>query len=594
MTPDDLQRELDRIWRNVTAPAEGPYPSMPSAPPLESSSFVQEATREAIDLIRSRHAVELRRVNEMLEAKERSAREMSERLAAAERQLMELKRAQGKEDERVRREVLGVAAQAERAQKAFEAEQIRLREEEKLLRSIAEETRKQLAGERARWEELQRQWAEREQQYLIDLKGLQTLVERLQRESGQKGGESLRLNASLGEAKTAIEKTLGELLTERKAREASDKERDAALKRVKEVEEHFQELQNLWQEERKQWAELWERERSRWEGQKQEFSSWEEKVRKDREEWHAGMKTIEEREARYAGQIAETLRKSSEAGEKVAALLRSFGIHPSGVEGPGLGAVLRRRRRVVQGAAAAVLLGAGGWLWSRRPATLKLEPISASAVPVSNPSAAAYDGSALWACGWDGACASLDPADPTAVLARAPAPRAGPYHPVSLAVSGGWLYALDAAQARILKLSLGRPLEVLGMWPSPGPAPVALAHDGTDLWSYDAVTRTLYRHPSESGEPETFPLELEAAPSAMAWRKGELWVNDAKGPRLLVFARKDKTFSLKRVARLEGPILSLSLVARPADGGRERVELWALTGPQTGSPDPSLRKYLVK
>ena len=167
---------------------------------------------------------------------------------------------------------------------------------------------------------------------------------------------------------------------------------------------------------------------------------------------------------------------------------------------------------------------------------------------------------------------------------------------VALAMSGDALYSLDAAQGRVVRHAIGRPSDVKALWPSPGPAPAVLAHDGKNLWSYDAVTRTFYRHLTEGADAvaENFRAELEVVPTAMAWRDGELWVYDSKGKQMVVFGLRGHALEPRKAAAFPAPALSLTMVFAPSDKGRSALELWALSPAGADSPAPTLRRFRAR
>jgi streptogramin lyase len=189
-----------------------------------------------------------------------------------------------------------------------------------------------------------------------------------------------------------------------------------------------------------------------------------------------------------------------------------------------------------------------------------------SPAPTANPSALAYDGASLWIADWSGRLVSVDPADPRRVRLQAAPQPGGPYRPTAIAAGAGSVWTLDAAQGRLLRHMAAAPDRIVSARPSPGPAPTALAFDGETVWSYDAVTRALVRHGGDDAPAQTFALPDEAAPNAMAWVDGRLWINDAKGRRLLVYALRDG--KLDRVAAEPEPetgVIGLAAGGTPAD-----------------------------
>ncbi|PIP83803.1 MAG: hypothetical protein CO113_11410 [Elusimicrobia bacterium CG_4_9_14_3_um_filter_62_55] len=608
-SPEELQRELDRLWQRVT---HGPPEGMPSAPPTASSDFIfadspsitQEASMEAISLVKRQHRSEVLRLKQLVELKDQSVRELKSRLAETETDLQRMRAASQRQEEAVYQEVLNVSAELDSARKGLDEQARRHEEEQKVLRSIAENMRRQLASEATRWREAEHSWNEREQQYLLELRELQTRAERLQQQSAKGEVQAARSHGELSEAKNAIEKTLAELLLERQERETAAKERDKALARVKEVEEHVLELQNLWQEERAQWQELWDRERSTWESQRQQFRAWEERVQKQREDFHQNLEKMEERDTTHAGNMAEVLRKSSDSVEKINTLLRSAAETAKNAATTAAVAALGPRpifpglrfrswRAVVAAAAVAVLLAASVPVY-RYMTRFEAVLASSHAIESTNPTGIAYDGNVVWISQWDGRLTSVDPKDPAVPLRTLRVNAKAPYHPAGMVLWGEKLYSLDTGQSRIFRHSLAAPETVEESWPTPGPAPTALASDGQNLWTYDAATRQMYRHlgegPQSQSEPYSIPSDL--APSAIAWHRGELWLVDAKQSRLLIFTRNGRVLELQRSTQLAEPLSAILLTQTLGDEGGSQLELWGLSVPSVGLP--TFKKFRIR
>ncbi|MDE2291870.1 MAG: hypothetical protein KGL53_07290, partial [Elusimicrobia bacterium] len=220
---------------------------------------------------------------------------------------------------------------------------------------------------------------------------------------------------------------------------------------------------------------------------------------------------------------------------------------------------------------------------------------SAHTLPVQRPTAIAFDGASLWVAEWNGTLTAFDPNDPAQPLKQVPIEISKPFHPAAVGIWGDKMYTLDAAQGRILRQSLDRPEKVEDAWPTPGPAPVALAHDGRNLWSYDAATRLLYKHLGEGSESqvEAFKVGMDAVLTTMRWYKGELWAWDAKGKQIVVLKRSGNEFDPVQSAPLPVGVASLLLTVRadPKAEGTQHLEMWALTTGADGST--SLSKYLV-
>lgn len=600
MDSDDLQRELDAAWAKATTG----LPRIPAtaAPPASFSltdapAITREASMEAMALMRRQHRTELARFQQYATFKEQSVRELADRLRAAESELDLLRQKEARRDESVYRELADASAKLESAQGGLVEQERRFAEEERLLRAVAERTREQLASETARWREVERQFGEREQDYLLRLRELEARAQQAQEDAAKHEGAHRRAQSGLQEAKGAIEGALAELLKERREREEADRERDRALARVKEVEEHVRELQNLWEEERKQWQELWDRERSAWETQRREFAEWEGRVRKEREDWHQQLRGLEGRENKYRDQMAEILHKSTDAGEKLSSFLRQAAEKAKAVAAGE--AILPRKprdwKKGLAAAAALALLAAAYPVW-RHLHRLRFELRQSHVLLEDNPTGLAFDGNALWVSEWAGALSALDPGDPSQRLRREPVGKAEPYHPVSVAVWGDALFTLDSAQSRILRHAIGTPGRFDLAWPTPGPAPITLAHDGQNLWSYDAATRALYRHLGEGPEAQAEPykVELDLLPTAMTWHNKELWVYDARGKAVLVFAIEGRSLRLLQKAPFPAPLQGMLLTPRTGADNRPELELWGLSVPGTGAEPPTVKKFLVK
>ncbi|MDE2293138.1 MAG: hypothetical protein KGL53_13740, partial [Elusimicrobia bacterium] len=304
MTPEEIHRELDKLWSKVTSGTTPVAPPMRTLPDSETYSLTdtpaitREVTTETIALLKKQHRTEVTRLTQLLEVKERSLAETLDRLRAASTEVLRLRRRDDRSDELATQQAMAYAAELDAAQKGQEEARARLEEEQARLRAIAEETRRRTAADEARWRALESDWDAREHDYLSRLHELEARLEKAHEQTAGAQGAEQRALSDLEEAKKAVESALAGLLEERREREEAEKERERALGRVKEVEERMNELQNLWTEERKQWQDLWERERSAWEAKKQEMAAWEERVREDKEAFHAKFGELEQREAR--------------------------------------------------------------------------------------------------------------------------------------------------------------------------------------------------------------------------------------------------------------------------------------------------------
>ncbi|MFI5347583.1 MAG: hypothetical protein ACHQ51_14505 [Elusimicrobiota bacterium] len=606
--PDDLSREIDRLWARAGSVSLEPTSasSIPSGPSVGATVGAEIAWETVALLKRQQHQSEST-WRQAMDAREEALRVLRARLETAENELSRLRARADGEDERGLVEALDAQQKIETAQKAAALAEARHVEERRTLEEALQSLRERLASETARGRASEQRWQSREQQYLLDLKELQSLAERREKDASA-GDKSVRaLEAGMGEAKNALEKTLGELLLERKESERARGEREAALKKVNELRAHVDELSKIWEEERAQWRELWDRERSTWESKRVELAQWEENLRREREAWHAELKAKETAHLALAEDLSGKIRETSLTAEKMSDLISTFDRKSAdeaareneaaarAVEGAQLYAERsrersrRRRRGTIAAVAALAVLAAAVPAW-RSASVWRFEAQATSPAPTPNPSALAFDGANLWIADWSGRLVAVDPADPRRIVRQAvPAP-GGPYRPTAVAVGGGALWTLDAAQPRLLRHSSSAPEKITAARPSPGPAPTALAFDGETVWSYDAVDRALTRHGGDDAPVESYALPDDAAPDAMAWADGRLWVYDAKGRRLLIYSvEKDKLVRVAVQPMADANVLGLAVAGTPA----ERLA-YVLLGPSGARAQAVIVRYRIK
>ncbi len=600
-TPDDLSREIDRLWARVGSASV--LPSSASGVPATAAAGAAigaEIAWETVALLKRQARQREDAWRQTMEARDEALRALRARLETAETELGRLRsRAEG-EDERALVDALDARQKIETAQKALALAESRHAEERAALEGALQSLRERVAAETARARTAEQRWQSREQQYLLDLKELQGLAARRADDAGAAEKDVRSRDASLAEAKNALQKTLAELRRERKERERAAGEREAALKKVDELRAHVDELSKIWEEERAQWRELWDRERSTWETQRGELAHWEENLRREREAWHAELQVKEKTHLELTEDLSGKIRETSQNAEKMSELISSFDRRSAddaarAAEGTILSAArarvrAERLRRWALGAALALAAAAAAVPIWRGAAAWRFVPEAVAPAPTANPSALAFDGSSLWIADWSGRLVSVDAADPRRIrLSAFPRP-GGPYRPTGIAVGGGALWTIDAAQARLLRHSAAAPERVTAARPSPGPAPTALAFDGETVWSYDAVNRALTRHGGDDAPAQTFALPDEAVPNAMTWADGRLWIHDAKARRLLVYELRDG--KLSRVAAMPAPetgVLGLAAAGTPAE---RRV--YVLVGPSGARAQAAIIRYRLK
>ncbi|MFI5349759.1 MAG: hypothetical protein ACHQ2Z_09460 [Elusimicrobiota bacterium] len=434
-SPDDLSREIDRLWARVgSASAEPSSPSHIATTSPAGATIGAEAAWETVALLKRQQRQREHSWQQTMEARDEALRALRARLETAETELGRLRLRSEGEDERTLVGTLDAQQRIETASKALALAEARHAEERQALAEAMQSLRERIAAETARAKTAEQRWQAREQQYLLDVKELQGLVARRDQDAGASDKEIRSRDASLAEAKNALQKTLAELLLERKERERAHVEREAALKKVDELRAHVDELSRIWEEERAQWRELWDRERSTWETQRGELAHWEESLRREREAWHAELQVKEKTHLELTEDLSGKIRETSLTAEKMSELISDFDRKSSddsarAAEGTILRAAqdrIRAERRTRWVFAAALLVAAAaaaGPAW--RAATVwRFVSEAVAPAPTGNPTGLAFDGSSLWISDWSGRLVSVDPADPRRVLLQA-APQPG-------------------------------------------------------------------------------------------------------------------------------------------------------------------------
>ncbi|MDD5303787.1 MAG: hypothetical protein PHS14_11850, partial [Elusimicrobia bacterium] len=420
-----------------------------------------------------------------------------------------------------------------------------------------------------------------------------------QQEAAQADQAVSALKGSLAEAKNALEKTLAELLLERHERVRVEEERARALKKTDEVEAHFTDLQKLWEEERAQWRELWDRERSTWEAQRQELAQWEETLRREREAWHSELQEKEKSHLTFTDNLTGKIRETTVAAEQVAQRMKMIESREerdravsaqASVEAGRTTTVRARRLRAAALAlagAALIALSIPAWRWG---AEWRYEAEATAPVAALNPTALASDGILLWVADWGGRLSALDPVDPRRAVREVAVPSGGLFRPMALAFGDGRMWTLDAARARLIRANASRPETVLAAIPSPGPAPTALAFDGSALWSYDAANRALYRHAADEATYQSYPIEDDVVPNALAWVDGRLWLHDTKSRRIMIYALENGRFTLKE----NHPSPDAATIGFAVLPGKDGRRMWALVGPSAERSQPALLRLRLR
>ncbi len=600
LTPDDLSREIDRLWARVGSTSVEPVsPSGVPATAPTSGVVGAEVAWETVALLKRQQRQSEASWRQTMEARDEAVRVLRARLEVAEAALASYETRAANEDERVLADALDARQKVETAAKALALAEARHAEERRSLEQTLQALRERLAAETARARASEQRWESREQQYVIDLKGLQDAAARREKDAAAAAQAQRAAEAGLAEAKNALEKTLAELLLERKERERAHGEREAALKNVEELRAHVDELSKIWEEERAQWKELWDRERASWESRRGELAKWEEDLRREREAWHAELKAKEQAHLALTDDLSGKIRATAQNAQKMSEMIQEFDRKSAPLSAEGVAELALRQRTAAANRRrwAAGLLVAAALAASARPAwraasVWRFTAEAEAAAPTGNPAALAFDGASLWVADWGGRLVAVDPSDPRRVVRQAAPAPGGPYRPTAIAAGGGVLWTLDAAQARLLRHSAADPARIISARPSPGPAPSALAFDGETVWSYDAVDRALTRHGGDDAPVQRYALPDDVVPNAMAWSGGKLWVHDAKGARLLVYALAgDKFTRVDAEAMPAGTALGLAPVAGATP--RER-RAYVLFGPSGARGQSAIVRYSIR
>ncbi|HEX4048039.1 MAG TPA: hypothetical protein VH309_09410, partial [Elusimicrobiota bacterium] len=176
-TPDDLSREIGRLWARVgSASAEPASASSISATAPAGATIGAEAAWETVALLKRQARQREESWRQAMEARDESLRTLRARLETAETELGRLRARSEGEDERTLVGALEARQQIETAQKAQALAESRHAEERAALGEAMQSLRERIAAETSRARTAEQRWQAREQQYLLDLKELQGLA----------------------------------------------------------------------------------------------------------------------------------------------------------------------------------------------------------------------------------------------------------------------------------------------------------------------------------------------------------------------------------------------------------------------------------
>ncbi len=577
MESKDIDRHISELWKRV---AGGDYaPEAPSALPPD----VRQSNMETMRLLRDNFSKTEGEWKSLLAAKDSQLRDLTAQLEETRAHLSELKQHYQEARERTLSEEMGAVVNLEESRKTLEAQKKNHAREIALLKELLERTKTEILGLQERVDSL------RSERDALRGKSVSLSSERNDLADAKAG-----LEARLADSKEAVEKTLAELLAERKNRrddQAKMKEMEA---RIKELTGNLAAAKADWDAERTQWREMWDRERSVWETHRQEFAVWEERLRSEREAWTQKMREQEAAGVESAAGLAKVLKESSQWSEKVTQVLKLYAL--KGVELPRVfvspspdAAFVRARRNVSRALAMALagllLMSAAAWrayVW-RSEAHYKL--LSSFPLDLASPSGLAVDKDGIWLADWNKGLSLKDPRD-LSTLRVLPPPAGTPMRPGALTDTGSGLWTLDMAQLRYARQSY-KDGSITESVKTPGPAPQGAAWDGYSLWAFDASSGLLYKYSLDpsAGASATYKLEGVKSVACMQWVDGRLWVLDSSNV-LRRYALKDGVFR-----ELSSQVFGREKAAAFwADDGT----LWTVekSGDLTGGYD--LKKYSLK
>jgi hypothetical protein len=532
MESKDIDRHLNDLWKKV---AGNDY--VPDASPLPPD--VRQSNMETMRFLRENFSKTESDWKSLLAGKDAQLRDLGAQLEETKAHLGEIKQHYQEAREKALNEEMATALNLEESRRVLETQKKNHAREITLLRELLERTKTEMVNLQGRIDALR---AERDEaRRKADLFS----VEKADL-ADAKGG----LEAKLADAREAVEKTLAELLSERKnRRDDAAKMKDLEV-RVKELTGDLGATKTNWDAERAQWREMWDRERSVWETHRQEFAVWEERLRSEREAWTMKMREQEAKGVESAAGLANVLKESSQWSEKVTQILKLYAL--KGVElpsvfvsaGPDTAFVKARRgvtRALAIGLAGLLLLSVAGWQLYAYRAKAHYKLLASVPLDLPNPSGLAVTKDGIWLADWNRGLALKDIKD-YSTLKLLPAPAGAPLRPGALSASDGGLWTLDMAQLRYARQDF-KSGAIAESVKTPGPAPQGAAWDGYSLWAFDASSGLLYKYGLDpaSGASATYKLEDLKSLVSMQWVDGQLWVLDGKNT-LRRYALKDGFF----------------------------------------------------
>lgn len=533
MESKDIDKHLNELWKKVSGkdmePGGSPLPQDVRQANVETMRFLRENFTRAEGEWRA-----------LVAGKDAQLRDLAAQLEETRAHLSELKQHYQEAREKSLHEEMTSALHYEEAKKTVETQKKNHARETALLKELLERTKVEMVSLQGRVDAVR---AERD--------AARAELAKLGAEKADLADGKAGLEAKLADSKEAVEKTLAELLAERKNR------RDDAAKmrdlegQIKDLTGRLDAAKANWDAERTQWRELWDRERSVWETHRQEFAVWEERLRAEREAWTLKMREQEAKGVENAAGLANVLKESSQWSEKVTQVLKLYAL--KGVELPSVfvspspdAKFISARRGVTRalalGLAGLLLLAGAGWVFTGWRARAHYKLLAAVPLDLASPAGLAVNSDGIWLADWNKGLILKDAKD-YATLRALPAPAGVPLRPGALAASDGGLWTLDLAQLRYARQNFSG--AVIDSVKTPGPAPQGAAWDGYGLWAFDAASGLLYKYGLDpaAGAAASYRLEGVKSLACMQWVDGQLWTLDPRNV-LRRYALKEDGFSL--------------------------------------------------
>ncbi|MEK7721513.1 MAG: hypothetical protein AAB359_03895 [Elusimicrobiota bacterium] len=576
MESKEIDRHLNDLWKKVSG---SEY--VPEASPLPSD--IRQSNMETMRFLRENFSKAESEWKTLLAGKETQLRELTAQLEETKAHLGELKGHYQEAREKTLNEELSTALNLEESRKLLDAQKKNHAREVTLLKELLERTKVELVSLQGRVDALR---SERDGWH-NKFTGLS--VEKADLDDARAG-----LTAKLADSREAVEKTLAELLNERKTRRDDQVKMKDLEGQIKDLTGRLDSAKANQDAERTQWRELWDRERSVWETHRQEFAVWEERLRSEREAWTMKMREQESKGVENAAGLANILKESSQWSEKVTQVLKLYalkGVELPGVfvsAGPDQGFIRARKnvsRALALGLAGLLLMSGAAWQLYAWRAKAHYKLLTGIPLDLPNPSGLAATKEGLWLADWNKGLMLKDIKD-FSTLRVLPAPAGGLLRHGALSASDNGLWTLDMAQLRYAQQNF-KDGSITESVKTPGAAPQGAAWDGYSLWAFDASSGLLYKYSldPESGVSATYPLKGVRSLVCMQWANGRLWTLDGKNV-------------LRRYALKEGVFKKIS----SQDFGKKQVAafqvdgntLWAIekAGDLTGGYE--LKKYSLK